>query len=71
MDYDDKVAGQGRGDVVDKEEGGYGYQPDTEQNRGINTNLAVFPEKGANVRVILGGWKVQKVSYYEHYDSCY
>ena len=41
--------------MVDKEEGGYGNQPDAEQNRGINANLAVFPEEGANVRVVLGG----------------
>ena len=53
--YDDEVAGQGRGDVVDKEEGGYGNQSDAEQNRGINASLAVLSEEGANIRIVLGG----------------
>ena len=69
--YDDEVAGQGRGDVVDKEEGGYGNQSDAEQNRGINASLAVLSEEGANIRIVLGGWKVQKVSNYEHDNSSY
>ena len=55
MYYDDEVAGQSRGDVVDKEKGSYGNQSDAEQNRGINASLAVLPEEGANIRIVLGG----------------
>ena len=71
MYYDDEVAGQGRGNVVDKEKGSYGNQSDAEQNRGINASLAVLSEEGANIRIVLGGWKVQKVSNYEHDNSSY
>ena len=56
--YYDEVAGQGRGDVVDKKKGSYDNQSDAEQNRGIDTGLAVLPEESTNVRVVLGGRKV-------------